>query len=95
MTTTAASRAPARRTGGSHGATPFTDHSGKRLKLPVLGTLDLPPRDALVYIGGLGALAVIGIIEWPVAAVVGIGHLLAAERHSRALRSVGEAMEQA
>jgi hypothetical protein len=88
-------RAPERRAGGSRAAAPFTDRRGIRLELPVLGTVDLPPRDALVYLGGLGALAVVGIIDWPVAAVVGVGHLLAAKRNSRALREFGEAMEQA
>lgn len=66
-----------------------------RLELPVLGTIDLPPRDLLVYLGGLTALSVIGIIEWPITAVIGAGHLLAAERNNRALHELGEAMEQA
>jgi hypothetical protein len=65
------------------------------MELPGLGTVDLPPRDLLIFVGGLGVLAVVGLIEWPVAAVVGVGHLLAAKRNGRALRDLGEAMEQA
>jgi hypothetical protein len=65
------------------------------MELPVLGTVDLPPRDLLVYLGGLAALSVVGIIEWPVTAVIGVGHLLAAKRNNRTIRDLGEAMEQA
>jgi hypothetical protein len=34
---------------------------------------NLPPRDQLLYYGGLGLLAVVGVLEWPVAAAVGAG----------------------
>lgn len=33
----------------------------------------LPPADRLLYYGGLGALAIAGILEWPVAAAAGAG----------------------
>ena len=39
--------------------------------------------------------SVVGIIEWPITAVIGAGHLLAAQRNNRAIRDLGEAMEQA
>jgi hypothetical protein len=68
---------------------------GTHLEVPVLGTVTVPSRDQLVFFGGLGVLAVVGVIEWPVAAVVGAGHLLAAKRNNRALREFGEALEQA
>jgi hypothetical protein len=78
------------------GHSPAAHFSGRaRLKLPVLGTVDLPPRDLLIYLGGLTALSVVGIIEWPITAVIGVGHLLAAKRNNRALHDLGEAMEQA
>ena len=76
-------------------AADFGDRGRARLELPVLGTVDLPPRDLLVYLGGLAALSVVGIIEWPVTAVIGVGHLLAAKRNNRTIRDLGEAMEQA
>ena len=69
--------------------------AGTRLEVPVLGTVTFPLRDQLVFVGGVGLLAVVGLIEWPVAAVVGAGHLLAAKRNNRALREFGEALEQA
>ena len=37
----------------------------------------LPPPERIAYYGGLGALAVAGLIEWPVAAAIGVGILIA------------------
>ncbi|WP_433462012.1 hypothetical protein [Spirillospora sp. CA-128828] len=37
----------------------------------------LPPPDRLAYYTGLGALAVFGVIEWPVAAAIGAGVAIA------------------
>jgi hypothetical protein len=37
----------------------------------------LPPVERLAYYAGLGALAALGIIEWPVAAAIGAGTMLA------------------
>jgi hypothetical protein len=54
------------------------------LRLPALSLPDLPatlPKRALWW-GGLAALAVVGVVEWPVAAVVGAGTYVA-ERLSR------------
>jgi hypothetical protein len=59
------------------------------------GTVTLPPPNRLLFYAGLGVLAAIEVIEWPVALIVGVGHLLAEQRHSRAGRDVGEAMEHA
>ncbi|MCC5578300.1 hypothetical protein IMZ11_21980 [Microtetraspora sp. AC03309] len=37
----------------------------------------LPPPERVAYYGGLGALAILGVIEWPVAAAIGVGTVLA------------------
>ncbi|GAA3114069.1 hypothetical protein GCM10010466_01480 [Planomonospora alba] len=37
----------------------------------------LPPRERLAYYGGLGALAAFGLLEWPVAAAIGVGTVIA------------------
>ena len=63
--------------------------------LPVLGTVRLPPLDSLVWLGGLATLAAVGLMEWPVAAAIGVGHLLVQQEHFRILRDFGEALEQA
>jgi hypothetical protein len=46
-----------------------------RIPLPGLNRIDAP---RLLWYGGLGALATIGILDWPVALVVGAGTLIAA-----------------
>ncbi|WP_285773578.1 hypothetical protein [Microtetraspora sp. NBRC 13810] len=42
----------------------------------------LPPPERIVYYGGLGALAVFGLLEWPVAAAIGAGTLIAQRARS-------------
>jgi hypothetical protein len=66
-----------------------------RVDLPCLGTVTLPSRDQLAFVGGVGLLAVAGLVEWPVAAVLAAGHLLASNRSNRTLREFGEALEAA
>lgn len=60
--------APPRGSGGRRAAAGVDE--GTRLEVPVLGTVTFPPRDQLIFVGGVGLLAVVGLIEWPVAAVV-------------------------
>jgi hypothetical protein len=38
---------------------------------------NLPPPEQLVYYGGLAALAMLSVIEWPVAAAIGVGTAVA------------------
>lgn len=85
--------APPRGSGGRRAAARVGE--GTRLEVPVLGVVTFPPRDQLVFFGGVGLLVAVGLIEWPVAAVVGAGHLLAAKRNNRTFRELGEALEQA
>jgi xanthosine utilization system XapX-like protein len=63
--------------------------------LPVLGRVRLPRPEQLAFYGALGALAAVEIIEWPVALVLGVGHALMQNEHSRVTREVGEALEDA
>jgi hypothetical protein len=37
----------------------------------------LPSRSSMLFYGGLAATAVVGAIEWPVAAAIGVGSALA------------------
>jgi hypothetical protein len=37
----------------------------------------LPSRSSMLFYGGLAATAVVGVIEWPVAAAIGVGAALA------------------
>ncbi|GES09005.1 hypothetical protein [Acrocarpospora macrocephala] len=41
------------------------------------GRAAIPPPEQLVYYGGLGVLAVLGAVEWPIAAAIGVGTMIA------------------
>lgn len=45
-----------------------------------LPTLPLPPPKRLAFYGGLGALAVVGALDWPVAAAIGAATAVARSR---------------
>ena len=60
-----------------------------------LGTVRLPSPKRLAFYGGIVALAAFGILDWPVALVIGAGHLLAEDRHHKALAEFGEALAEA
>ena len=63
--------------------------------LPALGKVRLPPPQTLAWLAGLTALAVLEVVEWPVAVAIGAGHLLASQNHLQLLRDFGEALEEA
>lgn len=62
--------------------------------VPVLGTFELSGPE-LIYVGGVVGLAALGLLDWPIGLVIAGGHLLAADRSSRAARDLGEAMTEA
>ncbi len=65
-----------------------------RLRLPGLGTLELS-RPELAFVGGIAVMGVLGLLDWPIALVLGAGHLLASDRSNRSARALGQAMEEA
>jgi hypothetical protein len=65
------------------------------LRLPMVGQVRIPRPDHLAYYGGLAALAALQLIEWPIALVLGVGHVLAESHHSRLAQELGDAFEQA
>jgi hypothetical protein len=65
------------------------------VELPVIGVIHLPPADELVFIGGVAGLAIAGLLEWPVALLLGVGHAMATNRHNKLLRSFGDALSEA
>lgn len=71
-------------------------HTGAiKIPVPVLGSVELPPPDHLAWYVGLGALAAVEIIEWPIAVLLATGKILADNRHSRVLEEFGDALDQA
>jgi hypothetical protein len=49
----------------------------------------------MAYYAGIGLLAAVGLIEWPLAVVIATGHLLADQHMFSRLRGLGEAAESA
>jgi hypothetical protein len=43
----------------------------------------MPPPERIIYYGALGALAVFGLVEWPVAAAIGVGTMIAQRTRRR------------
>lgn len=90
---------PKRDTPGSRAGTVSTalaKTTSVHVTLPVVGEVTLPSSPPeLVFIAGVGVLAVVGALEWPVAAVVVAGHVLAAGARNRTIQEIGEALQEA
>ncbi|WCN81555.1 hypothetical protein [Micromonospora sp. LH3U1] len=67
----------------------------RRVELPMLGEVAVPPPDRVAYYAGLGVLAALQVIEWPLALVITAGHLLADQHLSGLARGVGEVLQDA
>jgi len=67
------------------------DASRITLRLPVLGTVRVPEPQRLTCYAAMGALGVLGVLEWPVALVLAGGHALASDRNNRAVQQFGDA----
>ena len=65
------------------------------MRLPLLD-LDIgkPTRGSVAWYGALGAMSAAGLIEWPLAAVVAAGHLIAQNSHSQAVTGAAEGAEE-
>ena len=57
--------------------------------------MTLPATGHLAFYAGVGAMGVLGIMEWPVVAALLVGHTLVNTRHNKVLQSLGEALEGA
>lgn len=93
-TSTATSAAPATRRGPDPERIRHSGPECLSLRLPLLGTIELS-RPELAYVGGILGLSALGLLEWPIALVIAGGHVLSADRSSRTVRDLGEAMTQA
>ena len=80
---------------------PVSSHQARRVRrsgpetvsipVPLVGTIRLS-RPELAYVGGIVGLSALGLLEWPIALVIAGGHVLAADRSSRTVQELGEAM---
>lgn len=78
-----------------HAAEQATERAGITVRVPFVGGVTLPPAEQLAYLAGVGVLAALELVDWPVAVVLVLGHELAASRNHRLLRDFGEALEEA
>ena len=73
-----------------------TEHGGHRVLIEVEDAhIETPPVEHLAFYVGLGALVAIGLVEWPIAAALGIGHVLIDVTRRPGLTALGEALEEA
>jgi hypothetical protein len=77
------------------GAREMVETYCRRIEVPVLGEVGVPPPDKVAYYAGLGVLAAVGVIEWPLALVITAGHVLADQHLSGLAKGLGEALESA
>ncbi|MEZ2391002.1 hypothetical protein AB6813_15950 [bacterium RCC_150] len=57
-----------------------------------IGTITLPHPQTLAFLGGVGVLVAIGMIEWPIAALFVVARLFAGSTKSATLRGLAEAL---
>jgi hypothetical protein len=69
-------------------------HLGKTVQLPMVGRVTLPQPDTLIYFFGVGMLAVLELVDWPIALILGAGGLLTDRQTRRLIRGLGEALEE-
>lgn len=74
---------------------PAEDEHGRQITLPVVGTITMPECPHLAFYVVLVSMGALGVVEWPVVAIVGVGHLLASQTRFPRLREAGEAVESA
>lgn len=58
-------------------ATDNSQSAQPALRLPVVGQVPLPSTGQLLWLGGLGAMAALELVEWPVALIAAAGTYLA------------------
>ncbi|MGK5737680.1 hypothetical protein [Micromonospora sp. URMC 103] len=78
-----------------NGARETVQMYSRRVQVPMLGEVAVPPADKLAYYAGLGLLAAFQVIEWPMALVITAGHLLADQHFSGLVKGIGEAFQTA
>jgi hypothetical protein len=87
---------PADTGAGAVAARRVIERNSLHVRLPCgAGTLALPPPRLLGYCAGLAAVAAFGFVDWPVAGVLALGHLLAEDHHHRLLHDFGQALSEA
>jgi hypothetical protein len=73
-----------------------TGHGGHRILLSLNGAqVETPPVEHVFFYVCLAVLAGTGVVEWPIALAVGIGHALVDVTGRLGLQAAGEALVEA
>ncbi len=86
------SRSPS---GSAKAAKTAVEAHGTSLTVPSLGAVQLPSKGTLAYFAAVAGLAALGLLDWPVAVVIGVGHLLAQQRGNVLLQEFGDGLSDA
>lgn len=65
------------------------------IELPIVGVIHAPAREDVALLAGLSIVAVVGVVEWPIALALAGVHVLVRQSHSRSIAVIGDAMEEA
>jgi hypothetical protein len=80
---------------GSEAAGQAIQKNAAHVTLPGIGEIALPDPQRLAWLGGIAILVAVGLVEWPVALVLSLGHLLSESHHNHIVRDFGTALEEA
>jgi hypothetical protein len=78
------------RNGGTDGAGATSPH----VTLPLIGLrIDLPRPERLAWYAGLGLMAAFEIVDWELALIIGLGHLIADSAHNKTIAELASGAE--
>ncbi|MBV8944018.1 MAG: hypothetical protein JO046_13205 [Solirubrobacterales bacterium] len=63
------------------------------VRLPGLGRINLPDKPGLLWYAGIGAMAAVDLIEWPIAALVAGTHFIENHFHNRDIQQLADGIE--
>jgi hypothetical protein len=64
------------------------------ISVPAIGTkVNLPDRSGLAWYAGLGAMAAVELIEWPIALLVAGTHFIEHHAHSRDIQELADGID--
>jgi hypothetical protein len=62
--------------------------------LPLIGLrIDLPRPERLAWYAGLGVMAAFELVDWELALVIGLGHLIADNAHNKTIAELASGAE--
>ncbi|GAA4868862.1 hypothetical protein [Actinomycetospora straminea] len=63
------------------------------VEIPYIGPVGWPLTGSLSYLITVGALAAFEIIPWPVAGLLGLGHVMARNRDNQVVSEIGSGLK--